>query len=217
MQQLRELVARLFGGGPAAKQSSAEEAAAPLVRPRAFAEFRDPFAAGDHRRLPPEELVRYTFDAFEAGPAKPAIHARPTKPRPSWFAQPCHPKTPLYNEARRMTRLYGQVAYASGRVSPAAAENLREIWSLMHANKQECRECRANHSLNRANIGLLTPQAFHNLAQGKIPRVRRVESPPWVSHPRFPRPSNTRHLRPDMTEAETFRIATACLCLTLDP
>ena len=39
------------------------------------------------------------------------------------------------------------------------------------------------------------PQGLNNLAQGKIPRVPRVESPPWVRHPRSPRPSKTRRRR----------------------
>ncbi len=133
LRQLRELFARLFSRGAAAIESTEEEAKKSHHH-RRFAEFRDPFATGDHRRLPPEELVRYTFEAFEAW-ARDAGHPRSPDQTPTelvCLAVPPH--TPLHEEARRMTRLYSEVAYASGRITPAAAESLREIWALMQAN-----------------------------------------------------------------------------------
>ena len=33
-----------------------------------------------------------------------------------------------------MTMLYSEAAYAGARISPTAAANLRELWSLMRAN-----------------------------------------------------------------------------------
>ena len=67
LQQLRELIAGLLGGKPAADHAAAEEqTSAARARSRRFADFRDPFATGEHRQIPPDELVRYTFAAFEA-------------------------------------------------------------------------------------------------------------------------------------------------------
>ena len=43
----------------------------------------------------------------------------------------CEPKTPLHNEARKLVRLYGELAYASRRVPRQAADELREVWLLM--------------------------------------------------------------------------------------
>ena len=134
LRQLRELFARLFGRGAAAAKSTEEEAKQSQRRHRTFAEFRDPFATGDHRRLPPEELVRYTFEAFEAW-ARDAGHPRSPDQTPAELVRlAVPPQTPLHEEARRMLRLYSEVAYASGRITPAAAECLREIWALMQAN-----------------------------------------------------------------------------------
>jgi hypothetical protein len=131
LRQLRELLARLFGGRPAAAESPDVAAATATVRHRTFAEFRDPFATGDSGRLAPEELVRYTFEAFEAW-ARDAGHPRSPDQTPAELVRvSVPPQTPLFDEARNMTRLYSQIAYASGRVSPAAAESLRELWSLM--------------------------------------------------------------------------------------
>ena len=104
------------------------------VRYRTFAEFRDPFTTGDIRRLRRRSWCATRSRRSKPGPATPAIRARPTRRRPSWSASRSPPQTPLHEEARRMTRLYSEVAYASGRISPAAAESLRELWSLMQAN-----------------------------------------------------------------------------------
>ena len=135
LQQLHDFWAGLFGRRTAADEAAAT-AAQPAIRHRTFAEFRDPFASGDHRRMPPEELVRYTFEAFEAW-ARDAGHPRSPDQTPAELVrQAVEPQTPLDEQARRMTRLYSEVAYAGGRVTPAAADSLRELWSLLDANSR---------------------------------------------------------------------------------
>jgi hypothetical protein len=134
LRQLRELIARLFGRHTTATEATEETSATPQLRLRTFAEFRDPFATGDYRRLAPEELVRYTFEVFEAW-AGDAGHPRSPDQTPAELVRlATEPHSPLHEEARRMVRLYSEAAYASGRVSPAAAESLRGLWSLMQAN-----------------------------------------------------------------------------------
>ena len=43
------------------------------------------------------------------------------------------PKTPLHAEARKLVRMYGELAYASRRVPRQAADELREVWQLMRS------------------------------------------------------------------------------------
>jgi hypothetical protein len=134
LRQLRELLARLLDRHAVASDAADVELKRPENRRRTFAEFRDPFATGDHRRLAPKELVRYTFEAFEAW-ARDAGHPRSPDQTPAELVRlATEPHSPLHEEARRMVRLYSEAAYASGRVSPPAAESLRELWSLMQAN-----------------------------------------------------------------------------------
>jgi hypothetical protein len=45
------------------------------------------------------------------------------------------PKTPLFAEAKKLVRLYGEVAYASRRVPRPAAEELHEVWRLMRSGQ----------------------------------------------------------------------------------
>jgi Domain of unknown function (DUF4129) len=132
LEQLRDFWVGLFGRRTAVEEAAAA-AAEPAIRHRTFAEFRDPFSTGDHRHMPPEELVRYTFEAFEAW-ARDAGHPRSPDQTPAELVrQAVEPRTPLDEQARRMTRLYSEVAYAGGRPTPGAAESLRELWSLMHS------------------------------------------------------------------------------------
>jgi hypothetical protein len=134
IRQLRELLARLFGGRAVAEGDAGPDEARPRIRYRTFAEYRDPFTAGEANRLAPEELVRYTFEAFEAW-ARDAGHPRSPDQTPAELVQQAiEPQTPLAEEARRMTRLYSEVAYAGGRATPQAVARLRDFWSLLRAN-----------------------------------------------------------------------------------
>jgi Domain of unknown function (DUF4129) len=134
LRQLRELVARLFGRQPDDSQVSDELFKKADRRPRTFADFRNPFATGEHRRLAPEELVRYTFEAFEAW-ARDTGHPRSPDQTPAELVRlATEPQTPLREAARHMARLYSAAAYAPGHITPAAAESLRELWSLIEAN-----------------------------------------------------------------------------------
>ena len=79
--------------------------------------------------------MRYTFEAFEAW-SRDAGHPRSPDQTPAELVRLATlPQTPLREAARRMTRLYSEAAYAPVSISPAAAESLRELWSLMQANR----------------------------------------------------------------------------------
>ena len=53
-------------GKPGRRRKSSRKKRARQPMWRRFADFSDPFAAGTAGRYPPEELVRYTFEALEA-------------------------------------------------------------------------------------------------------------------------------------------------------
>jgi hypothetical protein len=104
---------------------------AAAVLPKSFGEFQDPFLTGQHARLAPEELVRYTFAAFEAWAYDRGRPRSPDCTPQELIAAAVDPESPIYAEARQLVRMYGEVAYASRRVSREAAGRLREIWQLM--------------------------------------------------------------------------------------
>ena len=128
-RQLREL----FGGRRTGEGGGEADQAAAGVRLRSFAEFRDPFLTGQHGQMPPEELVRYTFAAFEAWANDRGRPRTPDCTPQELMHAAVEPETPLYTEARKLVRLYGELAYASRRVQRQAADELREVWQLMRS------------------------------------------------------------------------------------
>jgi hypothetical protein len=131
LRELRAFFAQLFGGRTkAAVESEATEQAA-SARPVRFADFHDPFASGDARRLPPDELVRYTFSAFEAWASDHGCPRTPDRTPSELLRTAVATESPMYDEARRMVRLYSEVAYAARTVPREAANTLQGLWRSM--------------------------------------------------------------------------------------
>jgi hypothetical protein len=133
LQTLAELwrqLLELFGARSSTPTAEQEEAARTGQIP-SFAEFRDPFLTGQHARMPPEELVRYTFAAFEAWANDRG------KPR----GVDCTPQelvrltlaadTPMFASGRRLARLYNEAAYAPFQISRESTSDLRTFWQQM--------------------------------------------------------------------------------------
>jgi hypothetical protein len=83
--------------------------------------------------MPPEELVRYTFAAFEAW-ANDRGKPRDLDCTPQEFVRiVLPPENEMQAEARRLARLYSEAAYAGARTPREAAGELRELWQQMRA------------------------------------------------------------------------------------
>jgi hypothetical protein len=133
ISDLLRMLRELFGGRRATEGQADDEKVASRPRPRSFSEFRDPFLTGQQGQMPPEELVRYTFAAFEAWANDRGRPRTPDCTPQELLSAAVEPKTPLHAEARKLVRLYGELAYASRRVPRAAADELREVWQLMRS------------------------------------------------------------------------------------
>lgn len=123
----------LFGGSEARGAADENETALVRARPPSFSDFRDPFASGQQNQMSPEEVVRYTFAAFEAWAYDRGRPRTPDCTPQELIAMAVEPKTPIYDAARQLVRMYGEVAYASRRVPREAANELREMWELMRS------------------------------------------------------------------------------------
>jgi hypothetical protein len=126
-------LAQLFGWQTAAVEVGEDDAATPARRRRTFAEFRDPFATGQHQQLAPGELVRYTFEAFEAWAGDHGRARTPDQTPQELVHSVLPPQSPMFDEARRLAALYGEAAYSGGAVSREAATSLRALWTMMRA------------------------------------------------------------------------------------
>jgi hypothetical protein len=119
----------LFGWwGPKAEEQVEEEQAAPVRRPRPFASFTNPFADGTAGHRTPDELVRYSFEAFEAWAWEHGL-GRQEDDTPLEFAERVAFETPrLENTGRRLAALYARVAYARGRLPDSCVGALQHFW-----------------------------------------------------------------------------------------
>jgi hypothetical protein len=129
LRALREL----FGGGKASGDAAEKAAEAAKARPPSFTDFRDPFISGGANQMSPDELVRYTFAAFEGWSYDRGRPRTPDCTPQELIMMAVEPKTPMYYAARQLVRLYGEVAYASRRVPREAANELQDMWQLMRS------------------------------------------------------------------------------------
>jgi hypothetical protein len=100
---------------------------------KSFAEYADPFAAGVAGRYPPEELVRYSFEALEAW-ARDHGWPRDADQTAYEFARAVGSQSPqLAAPARTLAELYSRAAYAPETLPGGSVESLRPIWQAMRA------------------------------------------------------------------------------------
>lgn len=98
---------------------------------KSFAEYTDPFATGAAGRYPPEELVRYSFEALEAW-ARDQGWPRDSDQTAYEFARAVGSQAPqLASPARTLAELYSRAAYAPGTLPAGSVESLRAIWQAM--------------------------------------------------------------------------------------
>lgn len=137
-RDFRKLLARLFGRheGPSAVAADAASLQG-AVRPRRFSEFRDPFVSGRHQHFSPDELLRYTFEAFEAWARDRGCPRSPDRTPREFVQSTVAPQTRMYEEAQRMVRMYNELAYAGGTISRDAAQGLQVMWKLMRSAQPE--------------------------------------------------------------------------------
>ncbi|MBN2477404.1 MAG: DUF4129 domain-containing protein [Pirellulales bacterium] len=118
------------------KNRESEEESIAEARPhqpaqRPFADFVDPFTTGEAGHIPPEELVRYSFEALEAWGREHGC-ARRADQTPHEFAQHVGASSAfLSGDAHRLAELYCRAAYAPGELPDAGVDHLRRFWSRL--------------------------------------------------------------------------------------
>jgi hypothetical protein len=123
----RDLFALLLGRRPQAEQ----DAAPAPPRHKSFADYSDPFADGVAGRYKPVELVRYTFEAFEAWARDNGCPREPDQTVHDFARQIAPHAESLAAPAAALAEIYSQAAY-SPRTLPADTLNrLRAFWQAL--------------------------------------------------------------------------------------
>lgn len=132
-EELKAIFSGLFGRKSAQEIEEQAETAPP---PRPFAAFQDPFASGSAARSSPDQLVRYTFEALQAWAFERDAARRPDE-TPIEFASHLGAVAPhVAGDVRELARLYSQITYARGKLSPDCLPVLRRLWQQMRAASQ---------------------------------------------------------------------------------
>jgi hypothetical protein len=117
----------ITGGGGGAEQPVT---AAP---PRPFSSYSNPFADGRARRLSPEELVRYSFEALQAWAHERHLGRRPDETPLEFVARLGDEVPALEADAVRLANLYVRSLYARGPLPANCRAGVQQFWQALEA------------------------------------------------------------------------------------
>ncbi len=116
--------------GPARKDVEVSRLELPPVP---FSTYTDPFASGIASQYSLEELVRYSFEAFEAWSREHGCPRAPDQTPHELARRVGRANAQIAPDARNLAELYARAAYANTELSPSASHQLQHLWQQMRA------------------------------------------------------------------------------------
>src|SRR5262249_29839800 len=98
-----------------------------------FSSFANPFADGRARRLSPEELVRYSFEALQAWAWERDLGRRPEETPLEFVARLGDEVPALEADAVRLANLYVRALYARGPLPATCRAAVQQFWEALEA------------------------------------------------------------------------------------
>ena len=131
IQELRNWWQSLWGGKR--DYGVAEDAVLDIRVPAVpFASFADPFTSGAAARETPEQLVRYSFEAFEAWSREHGCERALDQTPHEYARDVARLNSFIATDARNLAELYARAAFARGRLPDDSSEQLRKLWEKMN-------------------------------------------------------------------------------------
>jgi hypothetical protein len=130
VRELRDLLSGLFGRRRRGALPAPEELVI-TVLPPPFASFVDPFATGVAGRYSLSELVRYSFEAFEAWSREHDCQRPPDRTPHELARSVARRHAYIKAEATHLAELYARAAYARGELPETTREQLQSLWRKM--------------------------------------------------------------------------------------
>ncbi|MCA9119045.1 MAG: DUF4129 domain-containing protein [Planctomycetaceae bacterium] len=129
IQAVRGFWAKLFGGSmDSAAEGAVDEAINSSPPPPPFSAFANPFESGLAARLPLDQLIKYSFEAFEAW-ARERGYTRRVDETPHEFAQQvAQSGTGVSQEAIHLAELYSRAAYSGEAMPQTSSRLLQQLW-----------------------------------------------------------------------------------------
>ena len=134
LDALRNWWAGLFGKGTVRRPTADSGEASPLEkRPPPFTSYSNPFADGSAERREAEELVEYTFEAFDSWAWDRGQGRHPSETPIEFAVRVGVEREDSEKSFRRMANLYARVAYAEGPLPEETLAFLEQFWEqLVH-------------------------------------------------------------------------------------
>jgi hypothetical protein len=101
---------------------------------RSFSSYPDPFLTSAAGRYTPEQLVRYSFEAFEAWARERGAPRHPEQTPHEFALHVGNQNANVSQSARALAELYSRLAYASGPLPPSSVEHLKQLWAALRAS-----------------------------------------------------------------------------------
>ena len=132
VKEWNEFLNRLLGRSSAKETVAQREEA--VVRQKSFAEYPNPFVVGVPANLSMIELVRYTFEAFEAWAAERGMRRKADQTPHELLCHLLERDAEMFRTARSVIDVYYYAAYARGSVGPECIGSLERLWQQMAKN-----------------------------------------------------------------------------------
>jgi hypothetical protein len=134
LDALRSLWQGLFGWlSVSGKGAEAEAEMKGGPPPRPFSSYSNPFHDGRAGRWPPEKLLRYTFEAFQAWAWERELGRRLDETALEFADRIGGEVVALEHDARRLAVLYARSLYARGPLPATCAEEVEQFWDRLEA------------------------------------------------------------------------------------
>jgi hypothetical protein len=101
------------------------------IPPAPFSSFADPFATGIAGRYSLAELVRYSFEAFEAWSREHDCPRLPDRTPHELVRDVMRRHAFIKSESAQLAELYARAAYARGELPDTTREQLQSLWHKM--------------------------------------------------------------------------------------
>src|SRR5205807_2428143 len=111
----------------------AQRAPVQLRSAQPFASFHNPFDDGSTGRLPPEEVIRYSFMALQAWAHERQLGRMDNETALEFAARVSDEVPALDADVRQLALLYARAVYARGSVPASSLPAVRQFWQTLEA------------------------------------------------------------------------------------
>jgi hypothetical protein len=137
LQALRDFLASLFGGLFIEKRENPKKDQAvesePVLPPRPFSSFANPFEVGLDQRFSPNDLVIYSFEALESWAYEHNLARSPNETPTEFVRRVGQVHTDLRQEASRVVGYFVTIVYGQRGFKDEVLPPLREFWRVLHS------------------------------------------------------------------------------------